>query len=372
MQTDVRAFTDCIPLAVALEFWGLADMQFTITINQAKALEWQLNAQQALLFAFVYECPSWAKLTQTADGDFYALSKGKILEELPLLTDKPDTVYRLLKQLAGAGVIDLSSTASITLVRLTPKGQEWNRKLDGSEKYPTHLGKKSEVGKSSDVGEKSDPTDGARSKKNPRKVGQKSDQGRKKIRPGSEKSPTNHETSNQGTNQVTSQDLPGEADEPPREGELLPPEGSVEQPTEPVSPRREIPADMPGPKDPECKSFRTWANYAIAFRNRYGEWPVWNARIAGQITQLIDRLGAEEAPKVAAFFLNVRDARVVASCHGVGLLLERAESWRTQWATGRQITGAAARQVENTATNLSAMEQALAEQRARREADAHA
>ncbi|MDL2424976.1 phage replication protein, partial [Pseudomonas sp. BAgro211] len=87
----------------------------------------------------------------------------------------PDTVYRLLKQLAGAGVIDLSSTASITLVRLTPKGQEWNRKLDGSEKYPTHLGKKSEVGKSSDVGEKSDPTDGARSEKNPRKVGEKSE-----------------------------------------------------------------------------------------------------------------------------------------------------------------------------------------------------
>lgn len=126
MQTDVRVLSDCIPLAVALEFWGLADMQFTITINQAKALEWGLNAQQALLFAFVYECPSWAKLTQTAEGDFYALSKAKILEELPLLTDKPDTVYRLLKQIAAVGVIDLSSTADVTLVRLTPKGRHWS------------------------------------------------------------------------------------------------------------------------------------------------------------------------------------------------------------------------------------------------------
>lgn len=129
MQTDVSTLADCIPLAIALEFWGLADMQFTITINQAKALEWELNAQQALLFAFVYECPSWAKLTQTADGvDFYALSKGKILEELPLLTDKPDTVYRLLKQLAAAGVIRMLRTGSsdIVGVALTDKGRDWS------------------------------------------------------------------------------------------------------------------------------------------------------------------------------------------------------------------------------------------------------
>jgi len=31
-------------------------MQYTVTINQVKALEWGLNSQQALLFAFVYGC----------------------------------------------------------------------------------------------------------------------------------------------------------------------------------------------------------------------------------------------------------------------------------------------------------------------------
>lgn len=103
-------------------------MQFTITINQAKALEWGLNAQQALLFAFVYESPSWAKLVQTADGDFYALSKAKIIEELPLLTDKSDTAYRLLKQLAAAGVIHMLSTGSgdVVAVALTDKGRDWS------------------------------------------------------------------------------------------------------------------------------------------------------------------------------------------------------------------------------------------------------
>jgi DNA-binding PadR family transcriptional regulator len=145
-------------------------MQYTITISQTKAIEWGLNAPQALLFAFVYECPSWANPIKTDGGIFYALSKAKIVEELPLLTDKPDTAYRLLKQLQDAGVLELSSTSSITLVRLTEKGRSWNRKVVGSEKYPTEVGKISE-------------------------------EGRKNIRGGSEKYPTNQDTSNQDTNQ---------------------------------------------------------------------------------------------------------------------------------------------------------------------------
>ncbi|EMQ0612405.1 phage replication protein [Pseudomonas aeruginosa] len=338
-------------------------MQFTVTINQAKALEWGLNSQQALLFAFVYECPSWARLVQTPAGDFYALSKAKILEELPLLTDKPDTAYRLLKQIAAAGVIDLSSTATITLVRLTAKGQEWNRKLDGSEKYPTQVGEKSEVGNSSEVGEKSDA---GSSEKSPTKIGKKSGVGRKKIRSGSEKSPTNQVTSNQVTsNQGTNQDIAGEAAPAPG-GEFV---GAEQEP----GPRCQIPADMPGPKDPFCKAYRTWANYAMAYRTRYTAWPVWNASVAGKLSKLIDRVGQADAPKVAAFYVKcIHDARLIAQHHPLGLLLANAEGYHTMWLTNRPTTGTQARQQENTASNLSAAEQALAEQRARRAAHADA
>lgn len=366
MQTDAGVSQDCISLAVALEVWGLADMQFTITINQAKALEWELNAQQALLFAFVYECPSWAKLTQTADGPYYVLSKAKILEELPLLTDKPDTAYRLLKQLAAVGVIELSSTSSITLVRLTKKGCEWNRKLDGSEKYPTQVGEISEVGNSSEVGKKSDQEEGVWSEQNPIKVGKKSERGRKKIRSGSEKSPTNHETSNQDTNQETSQVLVAGEASPSPGGEFI----GAEQP---AGARCEIPSDMPGPKDPECKTYRTWANYAMAYRARYKAWPLWNESVAGKLSKLIGRVGKDDAPKVAAFYVKcINDPQVTLKCHPIGLLLLNAEGYHTQWLTMRPITTAQARQQENTATNLSAAEQALAEQRARRESNAYA
>jgi len=314
-------------------------MQFTITINQAKSVEWGLNPQQALLFAFVYECPSWARMMRTDDGEFYALSKAKIIEELPILTDKPDTAYRLLKQLDAIGLIEISHTATITLVRITRKGKEWNRKLDGSEKYPTSTAAK--VGKISDVPRKKiRPT----SEKNPTHP-------RKKIRAGSEKSPTNHETSNQVTsNQDTSQDLQAApaAQSQPAALALV----AAEQP------RCDIPADMPGPKDQTCKTFKVWANYAMAYRKRYGQWPVWNGKVGGQLGQLIERLGADEAPRVAAYYLNVNDARVVQDLHGIGRLLQNAESYRTQWATNRQMTSQTARQIENTQTNLNSAQDA--------------
>lgn len=50
------------------------------------------------------------------------------------------------------------------------------------------------------------------------------------------------------------------------------------------APRVEIPADMPGPKDQTCKTFKVWANYAMAYRKRYSAWPVWNAKAGAAST----------------------------------------------------------------------------------------
>jgi DNA-binding PadR family transcriptional regulator len=310
-------------------------MQYTVTINQVKALEWGLNSQQALLFAFVYGCPSWTKPIKTDDGIFFALSKAKIIEELPLLTDKPDTAYRMLKALEEAGLIELSSTSNITLFRLTEKAVEWNQKLDGSEKYPTPPQNK---------GRKKIRST---SEKNPSKVGEKSEQG-------SEKSPTNqdtnHQGTNQGTNQDTSQNLQDGPDKPVRNLVLV-----VDRID---APRVEIPADMPGPKDQSCKTFKVWANYAMAYRKRYSTWPVWNAKVGGQLGQLVDRLGVDVAHHVAAHFLKTSDAAVLRKCHSLNELLANAESYHTQWVTGQRINGATARQMERTEANVSAAEQA--------------
>lgn len=123
-------------------------------------------------------------------------------------------------------------------------------------------------------------------------------------------------------------------------------------------PRCVIPADMPGPKNPECKTFKAWANYAMAYRKRYHAWPVWNAKAGGQVGQLISRLGIDAAHHVAAYFLTINDARLINGCHNLGDLLAKAEAYHTQWVTNRQMNATTARQQEQTQANMNAAQEA--------------
>lgn len=131
-------------------------------------------------------------------------------------------------------------------------------------------------------------------------------------------------------------------------------------------PRCPIPSDMPGPKDQSCKTFKAWANYAMAYRKRYQAWPVWNAKVGGQLGQLIDRLGIDVAHHVAAYFVSINDSGLIRGCHGIGDLLAKAEAYHTQWATNRQMNSRTARQIEDTQANVSAAEQAIEALRAKR------
>jgi hypothetical protein len=136
------------------------------------------------------------------------------------------------------------------------------------------------------------------------------------------------------------------------------PESKVVALVEVIQPRIEIPADMPGPKDQDCKTFKAWANYAFAYRKRYQAWPVWNAKVAGQVGQLVNRLGAEIAHHVAAYYVSINDARLINDCHSLNNLLAKAEAYHTQWATGRQMNGRTARQMEDTQANINAAQEA--------------
>ena len=132
-----------------------------------------------------------------------------------------------------------------------------------------------------------------------------------------------------------------------------------------------IPADMPGTRDPNAKTFKAWANYAIAYRNRYKTWPVSNQKTSAMLAQLVDRVGAELAPKVAAFYLQMNQQFYLTKLHPVSLLLADCEAIATQCTTGQQVTHAQSRQMDSTQTNLSNLEQAkamLRERQAKREA----
>ncbi|MBH1556232.1 helix-turn-helix domain-containing protein [Stenotrophomonas maltophilia] len=102
----------------------------------------------------------------------------------------------------------------------------------------------------------------------------------------------------------------------------------------------------------------TWAAYATAYRDRHGVAPVRNAKVNANVKQIVQRLGREEAPAVAEWFLTVNERYVVQGLHDLGQLLARCEAYRTQWATGRQMTQASAQQQDQTQSNANAADEA--------------
>lgn len=112
-----------------------------------------------------------------------------------------------------------------------------------------------------------------------------------------------------------------------------------------------------------------WAAYTNAYQGRYGAAPVRNAKVNRQIVDLWKRLGAEAAA-VAEYFVRINDGYLIRNCHDLGSLLAKAESYRTQWATGRQMNATTARQIEQTQANVNAAQEAAARIMARQEGGA--
>ncbi|MBH9359340.1 helix-turn-helix domain-containing protein [Pseudomonas aeruginosa] len=153
------------------------------------------------------------------------------------------------------------------------------------------------------------------------------------------------------------------APQPPQEMHPTPADAAPRTVIEPI---REpsgnlLPADSGQPdaeRDRQQACRAIWSAYAAAYQHRYGTHPVRNSKVNGQVRDLLKRLGAEEAPAVAAYFVGINAAYLIRNCHDLGSLLARAESYRTQWATDRQMNGATARQLERTQANLNAAKEA--------------
>nr|DAT17881.1 MAG TPA: hypothetical protein [Caudoviricetes sp.] len=145
-------------------------MRFSTYLNNAKCMEWQINATQGILFSLLYEAPAWAKEEIIENKTYYFVSRNLILEELPMFFEKSDTVYRNLKVLQEKGLIKYIKQGKKDLIRITAKGKTWNEfKENNSEKNPSFE---------------------ENSEKNPSKFGKKSEKEPKN----SEKNPTNNNT----------------------------------------------------------------------------------------------------------------------------------------------------------------------------------
>lgn len=103
----------------------------------------------------------------------------------------------------------------------------------------------------------------------------------------------------------------------------------------------------------------TWAGYADAYFSRHGTEPVRNAKTNALITQLVQRLGAEAAPYVAAYYVTMNKTYYVSNLHPLGVLVKDCESIHTQWATNRQMTDTRSRQIDQSQANYDVAGEAM-------------
>lgn len=126
---------------------------------------------------------------------------------------------------------------------------------------------------------------------------------------------------------------------------------------EPVRKTRTVPASPT-----QANGIATWTAYAEAYYLRYHVQPVRNQQVNSHLKQLVARLGQEEAPQIAAFYLTHNKPFYVTARHPTNLLLKDAEGLRTEWATGIKATileaksaeqaDAAAEQVKRVRENM--------------------
>ena len=120
-------------------------------------------------------------------------------------------------------------------------------------------------------------------------------------------------------------------------------------------------AKVPKAENPPSVTAETWKAYSGAYAGRYGTEPVRNASVNAKLQQFVGRVGAAEAPGIAAWFIGHKNSFYVQGGHSVGLLLRDCEKLRTEWATGRQGTQTQAIQGDRTQTNANAFAGLLAE-----------
>jgi len=104
-----------------------------------------------------------------------------------------------------------------------------------------------------------------------------------------------------------------------------------------------------------------WSEYSTRYVDRYGIMPVRNAKVNSQLKQFVARVGADEAPHIAGWYVGHNKAWYVGKGHTIAVLLADAEMLRTEWATNRPTTQTQARQADETATRGNVFSRLLGE-----------
>lgn len=125
--------------------------------------------------------------------------------------------------------------------------------------------------------------------------------------------------------------------------------------------KSEKPSKLKIAKEPTDGS-KVWEAYSMAYQQRMGVEPIRNAKQNAICGQLVQRLGLENAIKVAVFYLSHPDAFYMRNKYPLGLLLKDCEGLYTEFQRGDYVTGDIAKKASYTEQTRSVVDRYLAKE----------
>lgn len=104
------------------------------------------------------------------------------------------------------------------------------------------------------------------------------------------------------------------------------------------------------PKEP-TKGSLVWESYSKAYALKYGSAPARNAKENALCSTFVERVGAEDAPRIAEFYLSHHDRWYTQKLHPLSLMVSDAQKLRTEWLAGAMMTGHLAKKSEVESQN---------------------
>lgn len=102
-------------------------MNYTTYIDNQRMVEWNLSYQEGALIDWLHKLHTWADTIIKKDKIYYFASRNKAIEDNPIITKKPDTIYRYYKSLEEKGIINHIKVDKRDYISLTEKGQQWGK-----------------------------------------------------------------------------------------------------------------------------------------------------------------------------------------------------------------------------------------------------
>lgn len=133
-----------------MKFIPFSMIQRTLYIDQVFALRHELTQSEAAVFWFFTRLSNWAESVYIDGRVYYFAAKPMACSNLPIVTTKVDTMYRIYKSLAKKGLVMLEKHGTKDLVHVVPEyAKQWNNAnyRENSESNPSQVGIKSEFGR---------------------------------------------------------------------------------------------------------------------------------------------------------------------------------------------------------------------------------